>query len=196
MVRHRLIAPAALALAIVTLAAACGDDGSGVRDNSCGASGQATASASGSASSPASGSGSGSGSCDESGAGSGSGIAGEVAGSKTDNPLIVSALADYTTYVHGQVDETIAATKTFTDAVRAGDVEAAKAAYAPSRQGWERIEPIAGLVEEIDGVGRRPGRRLRRRGRPRVHGLAPPRVPAVPAEHDRRGGPVRRQAGR
>jgi iron uptake system component EfeO len=63
----------------------------------------------------------------------------------------VSALADYTTYVHGQVDETIAATKTFTDAVRAGDVEAAKAAYAPSRRGWERIEPIAGLVEEIDG---------------------------------------------
>ena len=40
----------------------------------------------------------------------------------------------------------------FTDAVRAGDLEAAKAAYAPSRQGWERIEPIAGLVEEIDGA--------------------------------------------
>jgi iron uptake system component EfeO len=35
--------------------------------------------------------------------------------------------------------------------VRAGDLEAAQAAYAPSRQGWERIEPIAGLVEEIDG---------------------------------------------
>jgi iron uptake system component EfeO len=42
--------------------------------------------------------------------------------------------------------------KTFTDAVRAGDLEAAKAAYAPSRVRWERIEPIAGLVEEIDGA--------------------------------------------
>ena len=51
-----------------------------------------------------------------------------------------------------QIDATIAATKTFTDAVRAGDVEAAKAAFAPSRQGWEAIEPIAGLVEEIDGA--------------------------------------------
>jgi iron uptake system component EfeO len=154
-VRHRLIAPAALALAIVTLAAGCGDDdGTDVRDDACGASGASSgASASASASGSASGSGAGSGSCDESGAGagSGSGIADEVAGSETDNPLIVSALTDYTTYVQGQVDETIAATKTFTDAVRAGDVEAAKAAYAPSRQGWERIEPIAGLVEEIDG---------------------------------------------
>ncbi len=155
MVRHRLIAVAALALAIVTLAAGCGDDdGTDVRDDACGASGASSgASASASASGSASGSGAGSGSCDESGAGagSGSGIADEVAGSETDNPLIVSALTDYTTYVQGQVDETIAATKTFTDAVRAGDVEAAKAAYAPSRQGWERIEPIAGLVEEIDG---------------------------------------------
>ncbi len=57
----------------------------------------------------------------------------------------------YTAYVSEQVDATIAATTTFTDAVRAGDLAAAKAAYAPSRQGWERIEPIAGLVEEIDG---------------------------------------------
>ena len=36
--------------------------------------------------------------------------------------------------------------------MRAGDLEAAKAAFAPSRQGWEAIEPIAGLVEEIDGA--------------------------------------------
>ena len=36
--------------------------------------------------------------------------------------------------------------------MRAGDVEAAKAAYAPSRVSWERIEPIAGLVSDIDGA--------------------------------------------
>ena len=35
--------------------------------------------------------------------------------------------------------------------MRAGDLAAAQAAYAPSRVPWERIEPIAGLVEEIDG---------------------------------------------
>ena len=42
-------------------------------------------------------------------------------------------------------------TTTFTDAVRDGDLEAAQEAYAPSRVPWERIEPIAGLIEELDG---------------------------------------------
>src|SRR3712207_7477893 len=40
----------------------------------------------------------------------------------------------------------------FTDAVRAGDLEGARAACTPSRVRWERIEPIAGLVKEIDGA--------------------------------------------
>jgi iron uptake system component EfeO len=155
--RHRYTAAAALSLVLVVGAAACGnDDGSDVRDSGCdSASEQASASASGSASAPASGSGSGSGTssdCDEQGAGSGSGIGDEVAGSQSDNPLVLTALEDYSGYVEQQVDDTIAATTVFTDAVRAGDLEAARAAYAPSRQGWERIEPIAGLVEEIDGA--------------------------------------------
>ena len=38
----------------------------------------------------------------------------------------------------------------FTDAVRAGNLKAAQDAFAPSRQPWERIEPIAGLVEDTD----------------------------------------------
>ena len=42
-------------------------------------------------------------------------------------------------------------TTTFTDAVRAGDLAEARKQFAPSRIRWERIEPIAGLVEEIDG---------------------------------------------
>jgi iron uptake system component EfeO len=152
--RYRPTVAAALVTALVLLGAACGgDDGADVRD-SCGSSASG-AGASGSASASASGSASGSGGsgseCAE-GSGSGSGIADEVEGSSTDNPLVQSALADYTTYVRGQVDDTIAATTTFTDAVRAGDVAAAKAAYAPSRQGWERIEPVASLVEEIDGA--------------------------------------------
>jgi iron uptake system component EfeO len=156
--RHRFTAAAALSLVLVMGAAACGndDDGSDVRDSGCEpASEQASASASGSA--PASGSGSAAGSgseCDEAGAGagSGSGIGDEVEGSQTDNPLVLTALEDYSGYVDEQVDATIAVTTVLTDAVRAGDLEAARAAYAPSRQGWERIEPIAGLVEEIDGA--------------------------------------------
>ncbi len=154
MPRNRFISAAALSLALLTLGAACGgeDDGADVRNigEDCGGSASG-GSASGGSGSEASASGGTASGC-ASGSGSGSGIAGDVEGSSTDNPLVEDAVAEYTTYVGEQVDETIAATTTFTDAVRAGDLEAAKAAYAPSRQGWERIEPIAGLVEELDGA--------------------------------------------
>lgn len=150
MSRNRYIPAVALSLALVSLGAACGgDDGADVRNigDECG---DAASPGSGASGSGAGASGSASG-C-SSGSGSASGIAGEVEGSSSDNPLVQEAVAAYTTYVAEQIDLTIAATTTFTDAVRAGDVEAAKAAYAPSRQGWERIEPIAGLVEELDGA--------------------------------------------
>ncbi len=152
MPRNRFIPAAALSLALLTLGAACGseDDGADVRNigEDCGGSASGGGSASEGSASDASASGCASGS----GSGSGSGIAGDVEGSSTDNPLVQDAVAAYTDYVAEQVDLTIADTTTFTDAVRAGDLEAAKAAYAPSRQGWERIEPIAGLVEELDGA--------------------------------------------
>jgi iron uptake system component EfeO len=172
--RPRLLVAALLPVALAV--SACGgddDDGADVRNigEDCPASGASGASASGASGASASGAssasggsasagsgsaacpaGSGSGSGSESGAGSGSGISGAVEGSSTDDPLLEDALAEYATYVSEQIDETIAATTTLTDAVRAGDLEAARAAFAPSRQGWERIEPIAGLVEELDGA--------------------------------------------
>lgn len=67
------------------------------------------------------------------------------------NPLVEKAAADYKAYATAQVDELVGAVKVLTDAVRAGDLQAAQNAYAPSRLPWERIEPLAGLVEEIDG---------------------------------------------
>jgi iron uptake system component EfeO len=68
------------------------------------------------------------------------------------DPAVVAGVADYTTYVGQQIDTMIADTAVFTEAIRDGDIAAAQAAYAPSRQGWERIEPIAGLIETFDGV--------------------------------------------
>ncbi|MGH3961713.1 MAG: iron uptake system protein EfeO [Pseudonocardiaceae bacterium] len=67
------------------------------------------------------------------------------------SPQVQQAIATYQTYVEGQIDEMVTRTTVLTDAVRAGDLAAAQAAYAPSRVPWEKIEPIAGLVEEIDG---------------------------------------------
>lgn len=126
---------ALLALSVAVLAAACGsdDDGAAVRSDTTSASGSAAGSASGSA--------------------SGTGLSLEdTTTATTDDPQVLEAVTQYKAYVQGQVDELIAATTVFTDAVRAGDLAAARAAYAPSREAWERIEPIAGLIEDIDSA--------------------------------------------
>ena len=67
------------------------------------------------------------------------------------SPELEKAAADYQGYATGQIDELVGAVKVLTDAVRAGNLKAAQDAFAPSRMPWERIEPLAGLVEEIDG---------------------------------------------
>ncbi|MEZ0341906.1 EfeM/EfeO family lipoprotein [Mycobacterium sp. pV006] len=77
--------------------------------------------------------------------------AGTTSAAAAPDPLVEKAAADYKAYASGQIDELVGVVKVFTDAVRAGDLQAAQNAYAPSRLPWERIEPIAGLVEEIDG---------------------------------------------
>jgi iron uptake system component EfeO len=67
------------------------------------------------------------------------------------NPKAVEAAASYKQYAIDQIAQLVPAVKALTDAVRAGDLQAAQDAYAPSRVPWERIEPLAGLIEEIDG---------------------------------------------
>jgi iron uptake system component EfeO len=121
----------AVGLGAVLLLAGCGkDDGAGVRGDGA-----------------ASGSGTGSGS----GTASGSGLANQDLSGTTDDPQVLKAVADYKTWVVGEADGLVADTSRFTDAVRAGDLAEARKQFAPSRVRWERIEPIAGLVEEIDG---------------------------------------------
>ncbi|MFD9500720.1 iron uptake system protein EfeO [Streptomyces sp. NPDC060035] len=66
------------------------------------------------------------------------------------SPGMDKAVAGYRTYVQAQADETLPKVKVFTDAVAAGDIEAAKKAYADSRIGWERTEPVAESFGDID----------------------------------------------
>ncbi|QNE77765.1 peptidase M75 [Streptomyces finlayi] len=66
------------------------------------------------------------------------------------SPEMDKAVAEYRTYVQAQADETLPRVKVFTDAVAAGDIEAAKKAYADSRIGWERTEPVAESFGDID----------------------------------------------
>jgi iron uptake system component EfeO len=170
---HLRPAAAAAAVLLALGLAACGDDDGGevrgVEGDDCPA---ASASASASAS-PASGettttaaSGSASASAsatDECASASSSGSAAEASGSasgieeedvaaETDDELVLAAVADYETYVTDQVDELIAANTEFTNAVRAGDLALAQSLFAPARAPWERIEPIAALISDIDGA--------------------------------------------
>lgn len=66
------------------------------------------------------------------------------------DPRLDKAVAAYRAYAQAQADETLPRTKTFTDAVREGDLAAAKKAYADSRIGWERTEPVAESFGDID----------------------------------------------
>jgi len=63
---------------------------------------------------------------------------------------LAAATASYKQYVNAQVVALVDKTKEFTSAVKAGDVEKAKALYPVARIYWERIEPVAESFGDID----------------------------------------------
>jgi iron uptake system component EfeO len=67
------------------------------------------------------------------------------------SPLdLVTPVAEYKIYVSENVQKLVADTRTFTDAVKAGDVAKAKSLFAPTRTHYEAIEPIAELFSDLD----------------------------------------------
>ena len=136
---NKRVAAAALVAGLL-LAGCAKDDGAATRADCTSGSGAGGASSAAAA-------GSGAAACDSS-----SGISKDAVAGTSDNPLVKKAVAGYQTYVEDQVNQLVGDVKVFTDAVRAGDIEAAKAAYPTSRQAWERIEPIAALISNIDGA--------------------------------------------
>jgi iron uptake system component EfeO len=70
------------------------------------------------------------------------------------SPQVEEAISEYRDYLEKNTAELVAATAPFVAAVEAGDVEKAKALYAPARVPYERIEPVAesfgGLDPRID----------------------------------------------
>ncbi|HKN03647.1 MAG TPA: iron uptake system protein EfeO [Buttiauxella sp.] len=76
---------------------------------------------------------------------------GDQAAPKNDLLALTGPITEYKAYVTAQVVELVKGTKAFTDAVKAGDIEKAKSLYAPTRQYYERIEPIAELFSDLDG---------------------------------------------
>lgn len=77
--------------------------------------------------------------------------AGDQTAPKNDLMALAGPITEYKAYVTTEVAELVKGTKAFTDAVKAGDIEKAKSLYAPTRQHYERIEPIAELFSDLDG---------------------------------------------
>lgn len=60
------------------------------------------------------------------------------------------AIDQYRQYVVEECDEFVKLTGEFTAAVKSGDMEKAKSLYAPARMHYERIEPIAEALGDLD----------------------------------------------
>lgn len=56
----------------------------------------------------------------------------------------------YRTYAIGEIDSFVTETEKFTEAIKAGKLKEAQALYAPARMHYERIEPIAEALGNLD----------------------------------------------
>ncbi|MCF1708276.1 iron uptake system protein EfeO [Tabrizicola sp. J26] len=63
---------------------------------------------------------------------------------------LVGPVSEYKLFVSEQTDLLVEDTEAFVAAVNSGDVEKAKALFAPTRQHYEMIEPIAELFSDLD----------------------------------------------
>ncbi|WP_116452120.1 iron uptake system protein EfeO [Blastococcus litoris] len=76
-------------------------------------------------------------------------VTGEAAQLSEDESL-AQAGEDYQRYVQSQTAALLEQTTAFTEAVKAGDVEGAKALFPVARTYWERIEPVAEIFGDLD----------------------------------------------
>ncbi len=63
---------------------------------------------------------------------------------------LVEPIANYKLYVAEHTAKLVKDTGTFVDAIKAGELEKAKALYAPTRMNYEMVEPIAELFSDLD----------------------------------------------
>ncbi len=77
-------------------------------------------------------------------------VTGAAARSIDSNAQLAEATAGYKRYTTSQIEALVPRTQEFVDAVKAGDVETAKALFPVARTYWERIEPVAESFGDID----------------------------------------------
>jgi iron uptake system component EfeO len=69
-----------------------------------------------------------------------------------EDETLAQAGTDYQRYVQSQTGALVEQTTAFTDAVKAGDIEGAKALFPVARTYWERIEPVAESFGDLDPI--------------------------------------------
>ncbi|WP_341302562.1 iron uptake system protein EfeO [Lysinibacillus sp. FSL H8-0500] len=74
----------------------------------------------------------------------------EQADQKTQGVDLSSELSAYQQFALEQMDQFLLETEKFVNLFKAGDIEGAKAAYAPARMYFERSEPIAESFGDLD----------------------------------------------
>ncbi|GAA4750595.1 iron uptake system protein EfeO [Actinomycetospora chibensis] len=77
-------------------------------------------------------------------------VTGNVAGATSQDAVLAAAVSGYQRYTNSQIEAGIARTQEFVDAVKRGDVPAARALFPISRTYWERVEPVAESFGDID----------------------------------------------
>jgi iron uptake system component EfeO len=77
-------------------------------------------------------------------------VTGTATRSVDQDTKLAEATAGYQRWVTSQVEAFVPKTQEFVDAVKAGDVEGAKALFPVSRTYWERIEPVAESFGDLD----------------------------------------------
>jgi iron uptake system component EfeO len=66
------------------------------------------------------------------------------------DPRVTAAIRSYDAYLRAQATALPARARAFTDAVRGGNLAAAKRNFAASRAGWQRIQSVATLLPQLD----------------------------------------------
>jgi iron uptake system component EfeO len=72
--------------------------------------------------------------------------------SLSEDETLAQAGTDYQRYVQSQTGALVEQTTAFVNAVKAGDIEGAKALFPVARTYWERIEPVAESFGDLDPI--------------------------------------------
>ncbi|SME96715.1 iron uptake system component EfeO [Tistlia consotensis] len=76
-----------------------------------------------------------------------------LAAAKVEPSLeLVQPLADYKIYISEKLQKLVDDTTAFTAAIEAGELDKAKALYAPTRASYEAVEPVAELFGDLDAA--------------------------------------------